>query len=82
MEFGKSFISGLGSAGASSLTGLITGLETWENINESVDLIVDGLVEVFKALKGGGQIEINTTTVSESPKGRTTSQSKTTKKSK
>jgi anti-sigma28 factor (negative regulator of flagellin synthesis) len=25
MEFGKSFISGLGSAGASSLTGLITG---------------------------------------------------------
>lgn len=30
-----------------------TGLETWENINESVDLIVDGLVEVFKALKGG-----------------------------
>lgn len=38
-----------------------TGLETWENINESVDLVVDGLVEVFKALKGNGQIEINTT---------------------
>nr|DAG78034.1 MAG TPA: hypothetical protein [Microviridae sp.] len=39
-----------------------TGLETWENINESVDLVIDGLVEVFKALKGNGQIEINTTT--------------------
>lgn len=59
-----------------------TGLETWENINESVDLVVDGLVEVFKALKGNGQIEINTTTVSDSPKGRTTSQSRTTKKRK
>lgn len=56
-----------------------TGLETWENINESVDLVVDGLVEVFKALKGNGQIEINTTTVNESPKGRSVSQSKTTK---
>ena len=59
-----------------------TGLETWENINESVDLIVDGLVEVFKALKGNGQIEINTTTVNSSPKGRSVSQSKTTKKRK
>lgn len=59
-----------------------TGLETWENINESVDLVVDGLVEVFKALKGNGQIEINTTTVSQSPKGTSTSQSKTTKKRK
>lgn len=56
-----------------------TNLETWENINESVDIIVDGLVDVFKALKGNGQIEINTTTVSNSPKGRTVSQSKTTK---
>jgi hypothetical protein len=59
-----------------------TGLETWENINESVDIIVDGLVEVFKALKGNGQIEINTTTVNSSPKGRSVSQSKTTKKRK
>ena len=59
-----------------------TGLETWENINESVDLVVDGLVEVFKALKGNGQIEINTTTVSQSPKGTSTSHSKTTKKRK
>ena len=59
-----------------------TGLETWENINESVDLIVDGLVEVFKALKGNGQIEINTTTVNSSPRGRSVSQSKTTKKRK
>ena len=59
-----------------------TGLETWENINESVDLVVDGLVEVFKALKGNGQIEINTTTVSQSPKGSSTSHSKTTKKRK
>lgn len=56
-----------------------TGLETWENINESVDLIIDGLVEVFKALKGNGQIEINTTTVNDSSKGRSVSQSKTTK---
>lgn len=59
-----------------------TGLETWENINESTDIIIDGLVEVFKALKGNGQIEINTTTVSQSPKGSTTSHSKTTKKRK
>lgn len=57
-----------------------TGLETWENVNESVDIIVDGLVEVFKALKGNGQIEINTTTVSEGPKGSSTKQSTTTKK--
>lgn len=56
-----------------------TTLETWENANESIDIIVDGLVDVFKALKGNGQIEINTTTVSESPKGRSTSHSKTTK---
>lgn len=59
-----------------------TGLEAWENVNQSVDLIVDGLVEVFKSLKGNGQIEINTTTVNEGPKGRTTSQSTTTKKRK
>ena len=59
-----------------------TGLETWENVNESVDLVVDGLVEVFKALKGNGQIEINTTTVNQSPRGRTTSQSRTIKKRK
>lgn len=59
-----------------------TGLETWENINESVDLVVDGLVEVFKALKGNGQIEINTTTVNQGPKGTSTSQSRTTKKRK
>ena len=60
-----------------------TNLETWENINESVDIIVDGLVNVFKALKGNGQIEINTTTVSNSSKGgRSVSQSKTTKKRK
>lgn len=59
-----------------------TGLETWENINESVDLIVDGLVEVFKALKGNGQVEINTTTVNTSPRGKSVSQSKTTKKRK
>lgn len=59
-----------------------TGLETWENINESVDLVVDGLVQLFKALKGAGEIEINTTTVSEGPKGRNINQSKTTKKRK
>ena len=59
-----------------------TGLETWENVNESIDLVVDGLVEIFKALKGNGQIEINTTTVNDSPRGRTTSQSRTTKKRK
>lgn len=59
-----------------------TNLETWENINESVDIIVDGLVEVFKALKGNGQIEINTTTVSEGSKGKSVSQSKTTKRRK
>lgn len=59
-----------------------TGLETWENINESVDVIVDGLVEVFKALKGNGQVEINTTTVNTSPRGKSVSQSKTTKKRK
>lgn len=56
-----------------------TKLETWENINESVDLIVDGLVEVFKSLKGNGQIEINTTTVNDSPRGRSVTKSKTTK---
>lgn len=59
-----------------------TNLETWENINESVDIIVDGLVDVFKALKGNGQIEINTTTVSDGSRGRSVSQSKTTKKRK
>ena len=59
-----------------------TNLETWENINESVDIIVDGLVDVFKSLRGAGEIQINTTSVSESSKGRTVSQSKTTKKRK
>lgn len=59
-----------------------TGLETWENINESVDVIVDGLVNVYKALRGTGEIEINTTTVSQNPKGTATSQSRTTKKRK
>ena len=59
-----------------------TGLETWENINESVDVIVDGLVNVYKALRGAGEIEINTTTVSQNPKGTATSQSRTTKKRK
>lgn len=59
-----------------------TGLETWENINESVDVIIDGLVQVYKALRGAGEIQINTTSVSENPKGRTVTQSKTTKKRK
>ena len=59
-----------------------TGLETWENINESIDVIVDGLVDVYKALRGAGEIEINTTTVSQNPKGTSKSQSKTTKKRK
>lgn len=59
-----------------------TGLETWENINESVDVIVDGIVNVFKALRGAGEIEINTTTVSQNPKGTSTSQSRTTKRAK
>ncbi len=59
-----------------------TALETWENINESVDVIVDGLVSVFKALKGAGEIEINTTTVNEGPKGTSTSQSRTTRRAK
>lgn len=58
-----------------------TGLETWENINESVDVVIDGLVELYKALKGG-QIEINTTTVNQGPKGTYASQSKTTKTTK
>lgn len=58
-----------------------TNLETWDKINDSIEIIVDGLVNVFKALKGG-TIEINTTTVSDSPKGRSTSQSRTTKKRK
>lgn len=57
-----------------------TNLETWDKINNSVDIIVDGLVDVFKVLKGG-TVEINTTTVTDSPKGSTTSQSRTTKKS-
>lgn len=59
-----------------------TGLETWENINESVDVIVDGLVNVYKALRGAGEIEINTTTVSQNPKGTSKSQSRTTKRAK
>ena len=46
-----------------------------------MDIIVDGLVNVFKALKGGS-IEINTTTVSDGPKGRSTNRSRTTKKRK
>ena len=58
-----------------------TNLETWDKINDSVDIIVDGLVDVFKTLKGG-TVEINTTTVSNSSRGRTTSQSRTTKNSK
>lgn len=59
-----------------------TNLETWDRINDSVDIVVDGLVDVFKALKGNGQIEINTTTVNQSPKGTSVSQSKTTKRKK
>lgn len=47
-----------------------TNLETWENINESVDVIVDGLVDVYKALRGNGQIEINTTTSNTPPKNK------------
>lgn len=58
-----------------------TNLETWDKINDSIDIIVDGLVDVFKALKGG-TVEINTTTVSSGSKGRSTSQSHTTKKMK
>lgn len=58
-----------------------TNLETWDKINNSVDVIVDGLVNAYKALKGGS-VEINTTTVSNSSRGRTTTQSRTTKKSK
>lgn len=61
--------------------GAQTNLETWDKINDSVDIVVDGLVNVYKALKGG-TVEINTTTVSDSPKGRSMSQSRTTKKSK
>lgn len=59
-----------------------TGLETWKNVNESIDVVVDGLVQVYKALRGTGEIQINTTSVSESSKGRTVSQTKTTKKRK
>lgn len=59
-----------------------TGLETWENINESVDVVVNGIVQVYKALRGAGEIQINTTSVSENSKGRTVSQTKTTKKRK
>ena len=59
-----------------------TGLETWENVNESIDVVVDGLVQVYKALRGAGEIQINTTTVNEGSKGRTVSQTKTTKKRK
>ena len=58
-----------------------TNLETWDKINDSIDIIVDGLVDVFKALKGG-TIEINTTTVSNGSNGRSISQSHTTKKRK
>ena len=43
-------------------------METWDKINDSVDIIVDGLVNVFKALKGG-TVEINTTTVNDSSGG-------------
>lgn len=59
-----------------------TNLETWDKINDSIDVIVDGLVDVYKALKGAGEIEINTTTVNSSPKGSSTSRSRTTKKQK
>lgn len=58
-----------------------TNLETWDKINDSVDIVVDGLVNVFKALKGG-TVEINTTSVNDGPKGRTYSQSHTTKRGK
>ena len=44
-----------------------TNLETWDKINDSVEIIVDGLVDVFKALKGG-VVEINTTTGSDGSK--------------
>lgn len=59
-----------------------TGLETWKNVNESIDVVVNGLVQVYKALRGAGEIQINTTSVNEGPKGKTVSQSKTTKKRK
>ena len=59
-----------------------TGLETWKNVNESIDVVVDGLVQVYKALRGAGEIQINTTSVNEGPKGTTVSQTKTTKKRK
>ena len=58
-----------------------TNLETWDKINDSIDIIVDGLVDVFKVLKGG-TVEINTTTVSNNSNRRTTSQSRTIKNSK
>ena len=59
-----------------------TTLETWRNINESVEVVVDGIVQVYKALRGAGEIQINTTSVSENSNGRTVSQTKTTKKRK
>lgn len=46
-----------------------TNLETWDKINDSVEIVIDGLVDVFKALRGGS-IEINTTTASEGSKGK------------
>ena len=45
-----------------------TGLETWKNVNESIDVVVDGLVQVYKALRGGGEIQINTTPVNNDSK--------------
>lgn len=59
-----------------------TALETWENVNESIDVVIDGLVQVYKALRGAGEIQINTTSVNEGSNGRTVSQTKTTKKRK
>lgn len=45
-----------------------TGLETWKNVNESIDVVVDGLVQVYKALRGAGEIQINTTPVNNDSK--------------
>ena len=45
-----------------------TGLETWKNVNESIDVVVDGLVQVYKALRGAGEIQINTTPINNGSK--------------
>ena len=34
-----------------------TNLETWGKVNESVDIIVDGLVDVLKSLRGAGGLK-------------------------